>query len=192
MIFKEYKKSFRAAVKELQWRRFADVAQLLIIIVLLFFLGTKSTVVTVVPPNLQEDAVIEKSGASENYKLAWGWFMADIIGNVTPKNVDFVRESISLYLSPTLYQEVRKSITEQARVLREDDIAVSFSPSSAQYQKSRNRVFITGETTTTGPFGDPRREVRTYEFVIEVKNYMPVFTLFDVYEGAAQLRPKAE
>ena len=75
---------------------------------------TKDTIVTMQPYTLSEEAWVTKENASRSYKEAWGFAFSQLLGNVTPGSVDFVKERLSPMLSPEIYQDVIDAIEIQS------------------------------------------------------------------------------
>ena len=55
-----------------------------------------------------------------------------------------------------------------------------------RYEKSTGLVFVTGQSVAVGPGGDEKRKERTYEFLIEIRNFMPLLSRMDTYQGSAR------
>jgi len=180
-------KGTKVRLKYSEWSVvFLSVALMALVLALV----SKEQIVTIVPPNLTEEANITANTASESYKKAWGVFAASTIGNVTPENVEFVRNSVKEMLSPDLYRQILSDLETQAQTIKEEKIAVSFQPKDVTYSRQLDIVFISGNTITQGPYGDPEREPRTYEFTIKIKNYVPTITWFDSYLGMPKIKPE--
>ncbi|MCV5185818.1 type IV conjugative transfer system protein TraE, partial [Escherichia coli] len=76
------------------------------------------------PFTLTEEAWVTKSNASQSYKEAWGFAFAQLLGNVTPGTVDFVKERITPLLSPSIYQDVIDAIEIQAQQIKNDRVTM--------------------------------------------------------------------
>ena len=161
----------------------ARFIELGVIVALICLLYTQETIVTVTPPNMDIPVSITRNTGDENYKQVWGYFTADLIGNVSPENVDFVMSSLKEILSPALYIEVSASLKEQTLTIQNEELATQFSITGVEYVKSLDRVYVSGKHSTKGPYGDPDVQYRTYEFQIGVRNYKPEIRFFDVYPG---------
>ncbi|MDV5545225.1 TraE/TraK family type IV conjugative transfer system protein [Klebsiella pneumoniae] len=61
---------------------------------------SKGTIVTIQPFTLTEAAWVTKSNASSPIKRLGVFAFAQLLGNVTPGTVDFVKERITPLLSP--------------------------------------------------------------------------------------------
>ena len=58
------------------------------------------------PPTLSETAEVSRNQATQPYLESWGLYLAELMGNVTPGNVSFIRVAIEPLLSPAVYQQV--------------------------------------------------------------------------------------
>ena len=77
--------------------------------------------------------------------------MAELLGNVTPTNADFIGKAITPLLSAELYPSVMDALSEQVNALKIDRVATSFKPRQVTYEQATGKVFVTGELTTQGP-----------------------------------------
>ncbi|OAI16288.1 TraE protein [Methylomonas koyamae] len=145
-------------------------------------LRTERTVI-MIPPNLTEKVEISRHEASAQTKEAWGLFLAQLLGNVTPNTLDFVGDSISPLLSSDIHREIINAMNDQINALKIDKISTSFTPNQVYYEKETNKVFVTGQLMTKGPNDKPESSFRTYEFQIAIVNYNPVVNDLDVYQG---------
>ena len=119
--------------------------------------------------------------------------VAELMGNITPSNVDFVVERLKPLLDPYIYNDTVRGALEQAQSLKEDRISQSFMPRTVEYEASTNKVFVKGNSYTTGASnyvnGDEEKGIRkemTFEFVIDVNHYLPLFKQISVYSGTAR------
>lgn len=143
----------------------------LVLVVLL----RSNQVVVLVPPTLEKEAKVGARQADRGYLEAWGLFFAMLMGNVTPRNVDFVLANLQRYMAPDIYQEMSHSLIEQAKAIKAGNFAASFTVQQIDCEEG-GRVMVRGQAMLHGPFGKSQHLTRTYEFAIAVKNYVPVLT----------------
>lgn len=189
MNIANFKQGWNGLQSESKFFKKLTVCLILANIVLVIFLFNKETVVVIEPWTLTQTAQLEKSSSSRNYKEAWGLAVAELLGNLTPSNVEFVIDRVKPLLAPSIYNDVVRNANEQALYLKEDRIAQSFMPRTIEYEASTNKVFVKGNSYTTGAsgtIGKDEKGVRsemTFEFVIDIGNYLPVFRSIEVYSG---------
>lgn len=174
---------------ENKWNRIFIVLLLVGQLVLAVQLFSKETVVTIQPWTLNDDAWVTADAASASYKEAWGFALATLFGNVTPANVDFIKERIELLLSPSIYNEVMDVLEMQSQQIKIDRVTIRFEPRFVEYEPKTGKVFVYGNSFTRGVARDKEdRSERTYEFELSISNYLPVLEHLDTYEG----RPRTE
>lgn len=137
--------------------------------------------VVLVPPHLNTEVEIARNNAASQLKESWGLYLAELLGNVTPDNTDFIQKAISPLLSSAIYREVINAMTEQANAIRIDNVATSYKPREVLYEPETDKVFVTGELTTYGLNNVAEKNKRTYEFKFDLDNYRPRLTRIDVY-----------
>lgn len=191
MNWPSFRQSYGAMARERSGSRFIISGLVVLCLVLSFGLITKKPVVILVPPDLSQESEIAANNASAPVKKAWGLVVANLVGNVTPGNVEFVQRSLEGLLAPTLYNDLLKSLQDQALTIQEGQMSLSFVPESVTYQKSHNLVFVSGQSTKRGPFSEPVQEKRTYEFEIVVKNYRPYVLTWEAYAGNPRVKRNA-
>jgi len=113
-----------------------------------------------------------------------GQALAQLLGNVTPGNADFVKRSIAPVLAPSIYQDTMNALFQQVEQIKLDRVSTRLDPREVIYEPKTGKVFITGYSVAAGPAGKEERDTRTYEFIIRVHNYQPLVTYIDTYRGA--------
>lgn len=192
MTLGKFFQDYRSMVKELHGGRVVILILILTVAVLSVGLVMKRPVVVLVPPNLSTEGEIAANNASAEVKKAWGLMVANLAGNVSPGNVNFVGEALGKVLDPSLYNELQASLQDQALALKEGQLTLSFAPENVIYQASRNRVFVTGQVVKQGPFSEPVKERRTYEFEIVIRDYRPYVVYWDSYSASPKLNPTSQ
>ncbi|MCB5162643.1 type IV conjugative transfer system protein TraE [Marinomonas algarum] len=189
MKFKSYMQSWEGTQNENKWSRIFIVGLIAAVVVLSLMLTSKKTIVTIQPFTLKNEAWVTEANASQSYKEAWGFALAQLLGNVTPTNVDFIKERLAGLLSPKIYSDVMSAIDVQAQEIRLDRVTIRFEPRFVEYEKDSEKVFVYGTSFTKGLSKDSEISTdRTYEFDIAVSNYIPVVDFIDTYKG----RPRTE
>ncbi|WP_020482834.1 TraE/TraK family type IV conjugative transfer system protein [Methylomonas sp. MK1] len=137
--------------------------------------------IILVPPSLTQEVEVTRSQASSEFKESWGLFLAELLGNTTPANADFLKTAVEPLLAPDIYRSVLDAMSDQIKAIKMDRVAISFTPRHVDYEAETNKVFVSGELKSQGPSSKPDVKPRTYEFIIAIKNYRPRLEYIDVY-----------
>jgi conjugal transfer pilus assembly protein TraE len=154
--------------------------------ILVFTLANRHDSVILVPPHLTEEVRVTIGKSTEGYMKAWGLFIAELIGNVSPKNLQFIRTSLEPLLAPSVYQQFVNVLELQTQQIMVDHISMRFEPKLVQYEEETGLVFVSGQGIVVGPTGDEKIMQRTYEFAVEMDDFRPLLTWIDTYPGGAQ------
>ena len=194
MDFAKYKKSFSALQVENHFFRLVIVSLLALVFILLFVVINKKTIVTIQPWTLSRDAQVTENAGSQSYMEAWGLALAQLLGNVSPGNVNFVGEQLKPLLSPKIYHETLDAIQAGAQQLVDDRVTVRFEPLRVIYEKTTGMVFVYGNSyTRTGTGVDKEKKTkRTYEFKLKVANYLPQIDYINNYNGIPRTREQLD
>lgn len=183
MNLKKYLKTWEGTQTENKWGRVFHGGLIAIVFILVLKVFTKETIVTMQPFTLTEEAWVTKANASQSYKEAWGFAFAQLLGNVTPGTVDFVKERLTPMLAPAIYQEVIDAIEIQALQIKNDRVTMRFEPRFVEYEIKSDKVFVYGYSFVKGASSPEDRNERTYEFVVKISNYAPVLDYIETYNG---------
>jgi len=174
MDIKKFFSSYSGVLLENRIYRWVLLLLLVSNLVLVALLRSNQTVV-LVPPTLEKEVKVGHKQGDRAYLEAWGLFFATLMGNVTPRNVDFVMANLQRYMAPNIYQEMSQAIYEQARTIKSGNLTTSFTVHEIVVMED-DRVQVSGQMAMHGPFGRSQNLGRTYEFAIAVRNYAPVIT----------------
>ncbi len=186
MNISNYLKTWEGNQLEAKFNRFVIGGLILAVLFLASMLTTQDQLVVIQPFSLTEEAWLTKEESSQSYQKAWGFAMATLMGNATPKNVDFIVNNIGPLLDPKIYQDVIEILRVQAQAIKDDKVSMRFEPRTVDYEPSSQKVFIYGYSFIRGATSDEKRSERTYEFQVKINNYAPTFTHFDTYS----MRPR--
>lgn len=170
-------------------RKFLGILVALSIIAIIFLavqLGAKDQKIVIAPYTLSEEGWVSRDNASREYKEAMGLFFAELLGNVSPENIGFIRDRIEPILTSRIRQDVMTTLATQAETIKSESVSISFTPRSLIYEKETDKVFVSGSTRTEGPSGGSTDEQRTYEFRFVINKYLPQLADIDNYPGRAQ------
>jgi conjugal transfer pilus assembly protein TraE len=142
--------------------------------------------VVIVPPGINQATSVGWADADSTYYKAFGMFIATLIGNITPANVEFVSKSLSGYMDSAVYSDVRKKMIALAdsREFRETAGATKFVPTAIAYEPDTSKVFVAGQmTVVTAQSSTKTADDLTYEMVVKMREGRPVITAITSYPG---------
>ncbi len=186
MNFKEYVSNWNSAARVAFVCACAALVLGIAVLLLSFQLLTKKDRVVLVPPYLDERVEVAWKEASSPYLRSFGLYVATLIGNVTPKNIAFVRDHLSVFMGPKAYAPVRAALTSlsQDRLFQEGANIRYFSPNDIVWEKETSRVFILGRETVANPNNaQPTIVNKVYEMTILMYDGKPVITTLTNYAG---------
>lgn len=100
MNITDLKKSWSGLQEETKAYKKLCVGLIAANIILGCFLFTKETTVVKQPWTLTQMAQLENKAACRSYKEAWALAIAEMLGNLTPNNVDFLVDRLWSLLDP--------------------------------------------------------------------------------------------
>lgn len=163
--------------------RLAVVALLLANLVTGYGLATHKEIVTINPPNAMTKATYSADSAGDGALSSWGLYVAELIGNVTPSNADFVANTIGYLAAPSIYKEIMAGISDQTAKIKTDQLTLQFDPAEVKFDATKQAVYVDGWLTTTDSHGSTHREELTYEIYFRVVNYQPRVIGLTSYAG---------
>ena len=182
----EFIRTWEGSLAENKWNRVANIILVSALLLLAILLINKDKIVVIQPANMHETGWVSKTQASRSYKESWGFALAQLIGNVTPGNVDFVKDRLIPMLSPVVYAEVIDSLEMQAQAIKDDRITMRFEPMLVDYEEATDKVFVYGMSYIKGSTGSEKRNERSYEYRFKFENYSPLLVDLNTYEGKPQ------
>lgn len=188
MKIRDLKKNWKELIGENTFLKTVVLLLLLVVGFMAVSLASKSTVVTVAPPNFTKSFEVGKDTASKTYFEAWALSIAELMGNVTAQNLPFVIDSLSFYMSPVITVQMRTQLEEDVFTMKEDGVTITFKPTSILTENATGKVFVSGNATITTIGLAPTKTVRTYEFMFDVVNYKPVVVYYDAYNSVAKTK----
>ncbi len=188
MELKNFLKTWEGTQAENRWNRLIIVGLIVVLLIVAIKAFTKESIVVLQPPQLSEEGWLSSNDASRSYQEAWGVWMATLVGNVTPGNVSFLKERIGPLVSPAIYSDVVSAIELQANQIRNDRVSMRFEMRQVEYEEETKKVFVYGNSFSKGVSGQEDRSERTYEYIVRIDRYVPVFEYMSTYEG----RPRSQ
>ena len=139
--------------------------------------------VVLVPPVLDGEVTLARIAASQEVKDAWALFVAELLGNVTPRNAEVLTKALDPLLAPALRQDVLRVLDSQISEIKREKISLSFQPRAISRDAGSDTLYVTGTHITSGPAAQPVAIERTYAIRIGFHHYRPVIRYLDVYPG---------
>ena len=104
--------------------------------------------VVVMPPSVHKTFWVEEERVSAEYLEQMGYFLMQLILDVTPQSVDHQSKVLLQYAAPAAYGELRTSLLSAAERLKRDGAATVFSARDLTVDERTLRVGIRGQLTT--------------------------------------------
>lgn len=158
------------------------------VLILTMMVSTKNTEVVVMPPDYYEPVVLNGNYANQAYAAGHAMMVANLMGNVNDRNIEFVTNVVMRMLSPHLYAELQQAFQTETQLLKNRRARQSFFIEDVMFDAKNNIVFVWG-TKRTSLLGQSEISERfTYEFQIQPKNGIPKITYFNAYTGVPNVR----
>ena len=154
-----------------------------IIVILVISVAGKHERIVLVPPQLTAEAEIGWHDADQEYRKSIALYLSTMVGNITPKTIDFTIEAISPYFSEKIYPRLRTKLLS----LKHDPqfinspVSTYFSPERIIYEQVTDRIFVIGNLISMGVKRKNTIPV-TYEVIVKIKNGRPYVTYLESYK----------
>lgn len=172
------KKAYRLAIGSL------SVA----VLILTVMVASKKTEVVVMPPDYYEPIIVNGNYANQSYAASHAMNIANLMGNVNERNIDFVTETVIRMLSPHLRTQLVQAFQTEVQILKNRRARQSFYVEDVMFDPKNNIVFVWGNKRTSMIGQAEITERFTYEMRIQPSNGMPKITHFDAYPGIPKSR----
>lgn len=186
MEFQNFKGNWNRLVSYYRCDRIVNLMLAVAVLILAVMVMSEEEVVVLQAPNLEGEAEVRANQASTSYQEAWSNYIATLIGNVSPSNAEFVRDSLQPLFSPSIYQEATQTLERQIAQIREENVTMSFEPQEIMTDRNTGRIYVTGIHESVGVVTQEQTR-RTYVFEWEFRDHRPVLTYIRVFEGRPDL-----
>lgn len=149
---------------------------------------SNKTEVVVMPPDYWEPVITKGKFANEAYAAGHAMNIANLMGNVNEKNIDFVTDNVLRMLSPHLRAQLVQAFNAEVQILKSRRARQSFYIEDVMFEGRNNLVWVWGTKRTSTMGNQEVSERYTYEFRIEPSNGMPRITHFNAYSGIPKPR----
>jgi conjugal transfer pilus assembly protein TraE len=165
---------------------------LTVVILLQQFVINRAPVeVKINPTTLTETAIVRGNDANPVYKQSWALAMAELVGNINPKNVEFMKDAIVPILSPRLQVDLSRQIDETVTIIRAKNITQIFIVNNMYHNTKNDVIYIWGDKKSFIGNEAASSVKWTYEFKIGVHNGSPRILHVDQYLGTPAKQIKA-
>lgn len=158
------------------------------VLILVMMVSSKKTEIIVMPPDYYEPIIVNGKYANQAYSAGHAMTVANLMGNVNERNVDFVTDVVLRMLSPHLRSQLYQSFQTEVQILKNRRARQSFYIEDVMFEPRNNIVWVWGNKRTSLIGQQEVTERFTYEFRIEPQNGMPKITHFDSYTGIPKAR----
>jgi conjugal transfer pilus assembly protein TraE len=104
--------------------------------------------IVVIPPTVHKTFWVAQDRVSAEYLEQMGYFLMQLILNVTPQSVDHQSRLLLQYASPSAFGELRTQLSTSAERLKRDSAATVFSAQDLSVDEQHLRVGIRGQLST--------------------------------------------
>ena len=141
----------------------------------------RSRETVLIPPNITEVMTINDRWADASYKKSWALFIATLVGNITPSNVDFVNDQLSGMMDSATYHTMKNTLAVQVSEIHNNNLTIEFESTQIMYEPETDKVFVIGKSMTSGTNGRLNKESRVFEIQVSIKNGKPLITELVTY-----------
>lgn len=188
MKISKFFNTIEEATKENTFLKYLVILESIALILAFFVLGGKEVIIVQQPNGLNRNITLSQQTGDNPYKKQWALSFAELMGNVTPSNADFIKSRMNDYFEPKLFHEMEADIEEQVLSLKRQQATITFIPKVIVFEPKSGIVYVNG-TREIHSFGVHTKRVEwTMEFGIKVVNYLPVVSHFDSYKGQPKTR----
>ncbi|MNF32501.1 TraE protein [compost metagenome] len=185
--------SWSSAMVKSNFMVISNVGLVAVVLLLVFNQMDKKPTIIVKPPVMTGEFRIEDGLPNKEWQQSWALFIAHMLGNVNPRNVEFVARQVTSLLSPNLQTAVDVDLRKVVEMMRMSGLSQTFEVQDLRYDANTGMVWCWGNKTTqligaksSNNAGNETSDRRrwTYEFIIRLNEMgMPVVTHIDQYEG---------
>ncbi|MBB1438444.1 TraE/TraK family type IV conjugative transfer system protein [Shewanella sp. SG41-4] len=143
-------------------------------------------------PNAPVTEVIEVRGtwANASFKKGHAIAFAELIGNISKNNINFVKERFLSAATPNLREQFQDEIDRQIAIINARKLKQRFTIDDVYFDEYQDVVWIWGGREITLPGQTPMIKTWTYEFRIAVSSGMPKISYFKQYPGKPNTRQR--
>lgn len=131
--------------------------------------------VILVPPAIHKTFWVDSDKVSAEYLEQMGYFLLQLVLNVSPQSVDYQSKLLLQYAAPASYGEIKTSMAVVAERLKRDGASTVFSPRSLTTDERLLKVAVEGSLTTF--IGDRRVSEANKAYLVELQYALGKLTI---------------
>lgn len=128
-------------------------------------IGLERTIL--VPPVVHKTFWVDSDKVSAEYLEQMGYFLLQLVLNVSPQSVDYQSKLLLQYAAPASYGEIKTAMAVVAERLKRDGASTVFSPRSLTTDERELKVAVQGSLTTF--IGDRRVSETNKAYLVELQ-----------------------
>lgn len=141
----------------------------------------------IVPPGLSGPTEVNWSTADATYLKNYALYFTMAFVQVNPKNVQHLAESLTTFVDPAIYPEMRNVLLARAKnpFFQTSGTSIVFEPTGpAVFEQETETVFIPGDEVVTTGLGKTKPRSVIYEVQVRMVAGKPVVFGFRSYAGS--------
>ena len=131
--------------------------------------------VILVPPSISKSFWVDSDKVSSEYLEQMGYFLVQLVLNVTPQSVDYQSKLLLQYAAPASYGEIKTAMAVAGERLKRDGAATVFSPRTINVDERALKVAVQGQLTTF--ISDRRVSEVSKSYLIELQYALGKITI---------------
>lgn len=138
----------------------------------------------IIPPHLDKKAEIAWESANSSYIKSFGFYVANMIGNLQPETAGIILDAVSVFMEPRIYSDFRRQAFDIINdpIFKQTKSSTFFQPASIIFERSTSKVFVIGDLQTKTINSTLNKSV-VYELGIVIREGRPWISHFTSYEG---------
>lgn len=142
-----------------------------------------------IPPRLDQQVRVGYASADAAYYKSWGLYVAELVGNISPGNANFVAEALGRLFTSSDAQHVRTQVLAEGHSLQQNGSVMYFKAKELVYDPDTQTVFVTGTQRQISPDGSSlSAQEFTYQMQVKIVQGQPVLTGLTAYPGSAHTK----
>lgn len=188
---KDIKVSLTEAISVRNVTLLANLAlSLSVLIFALKFLTFEPGAVAIPNAPLTDPIEVRGNWANSSFKQGHAIAFAELIGNISKTNIQFVKRRFLASSTPHLRDQFEEEIDRQVSIISARKIKQKFMIEDIHFDEYQDVVWVWGNREITIPNQKPLNKIWTYEFRIGVHGGMPKISYFKQYPGKPNTRQR--